>query len=197
MIRHILVAALTVTACTQQDSDAKLATANIARGDSLPIHADLTLFQSELPRQAHDLGTHAAASRDALFDQFVRAVEDSNAAVLRSLRLDVAEFAYLYYPPSRYTRAPYELPPATLWLLIEQNGLKGEARVLQHYGGRSLNVNGYRCEDEPRTEGPNRLWEHCLLERADDTGQRFQERLFGSILERDGKFKFVSIANRL
>lgn len=167
-----------------------------AAGDVLlPMPEMIRRFQAPLPR-VDVPGDGSAASRDALVDAFIAAVEDSSAARLRSLRLDIAEFAWLYYPGSRYVARPYELPPGTLWLLVDQNGLKGETRLLRYFGGRPLDIEGYSCEDEPRREAQNTFWEQCRITIRDADGARTM-RLFGSIMERSGRYKFVSFANDL
>ena len=54
-------------------------------------------------------------------------------------------------------------------------------------------VTGYRCEAEPRVEGGNRIWEQCVVTLGDGG----DVRLFGSIIERQGRFRLMSLANRL
>jgi hypothetical protein len=133
-------------------------------------------------------------SRDALVRRFARAVERHDTADLRAMVMSRAEFAYLYYPHTRYTRRPYELPPELLWFTIEQNSEKGIVRVLRRLGGQPLGVRSVECEDEPEAVGPARLWNRCLVRRAGSDGGA-GERLFGSIMELDGRYKFVSYAN--
>lgn len=198
-----LLVVLVCSACGVASADGTTESAGVATPPDTVLAGDVLLempqmirrFQAPHPR-VETLRGGAAPSRDALVDAFISAVEDSSAVRLRSLRLDVAEFAWLYFPQSRYTQKPYELPPETLWLLIDQNGLKGEARLLRYFGGTSLGVEGYVCEDEPRREGPNAYWEACSVTIRGPEGSK-QMRLFGSIMERDGRFKFVSMTNDL
>jgi hypothetical protein len=117
-------------------------------------------------------------------------VERHDTADLRAMVMSRAEFAYLYYPHTQYTRRPYELPPELLWFQIGQNSEKGIVRVLRRLGGQPLGVRSTKCEDEPEKVGPTRLWNRCLVRRAGA-----EERLFGSIMELDGRYKFVSYAN--
>lgn len=92
---------------------------------------------------------------------------------------------------------PYELSPAFLWFYMQENSEKGIARALRRYGGRPLGYAGHRCETEPQVEGGNRIWTECIILRATTPADTIGERLFGSIVERDGRFKFVSYANSL
>ncbi len=190
----LLLAAAWVVAAGAEPSAPRRDSA-VAGDVLLPMSEMIRRFQEPLPR-VDALGEGAAPSRDALVDAFVAAVRDSSAARLRSLRLDAAEFAWLYFPESRYTAQPYELPPETLWMLVDQNGRKGETRLLRYFGGNRLDVSGYTCEAEPRHEGPNAFWEQCTVTLRGGGGPR-EMRLFGSIMERSGRFKFVSMTNDL
>lgn len=150
-------------------------------------HAPVAAFGADAPR-----------TRDELIERFAMALRDSSVAALRQLTLSKAEFAYLYFPASRFARPPYAQPPAVNWLLIEQNGLKGETRLLRHYGGAATDIVDHTCEADPVVEGRNIVWSHCRLALRQEDGTVLEDvRLFGSIVERDGRFRFVSLANKL
>jgi hypothetical protein len=137
----------------------------------------------------------ASASRDALVRGFVRAIEASDTAFFRDHVMNRGEFAYFFYPESEFTRPPRELPADFVWFYMQQDSEKGIGRALARHGGEPLGYTGYACAPQPRVMGRNRLWEGCVLRRVVD-GQTVEERWFGSIVERDGRFKFVSFVNR-
>ncbi|HEX8362469.1 MAG TPA: hypothetical protein VF613_20280 [Longimicrobium sp.] len=120
-----------------------------------------------------------AESREALVRGFVDALARQDTAALIAMHITRAEFAWLYYPHTELARPERYLEPKTVWLLLRLESEKGLTRLVQ----RPIAKGAPRCEDEPRVEGPNRLWERCRL------GTR---QLFGTILEREGRFKFVS-----
>jgi hypothetical protein len=161
----------------------------------LPMNEMIDGFQAELPRVTA-LSEDAPTSRAELIRRFAAAVEDSSAAALRAITINAAEFAWLYFPTSIYSRSPYAQPPEVNWLLLEQNSLKGEARLLRYYGGRPLPVVNHTCLAE-KLEGENRIHQQCTLRLQREDGQHEEVRLFGSILERDGRYKLLSLANRL
>jgi hypothetical protein len=82
------------------------------------------------------------------------------------------------------------------WLLLEQNSLKGQTRLLRYYGGRPLPLVDHACLGE-KLEGENRTYEQCTLRMRRADGEHEDVRLFGSILERDGRYKILSLSNRL
>jgi hypothetical protein len=116
-----------------------------------------------------------AGSREALVRGFVGALERQDTTALIRMHITRPEFAWLYFP---HTESP-GLDPKIAWLLLRLESEKGLTRLMQ----RPIPRGDLQCEEEPRTQGPNRLWERCRL------GTR---QLFGTIVEREGRFKFVS-----
>lgn len=160
--------------------------------------------EDELRRMRAEIGVaspparlEGERSRAALVRRFIAAVEQRDTAVLRGLVMSRSEFAYLVYPESRYTRPPYRQNPALLWFLIEEGSAKGLSRAIRRVGGRPLGYVSHSCAPAAEIEGPSRMWTGCTVRRVLAPGDTVDQRLFGSILERDGRFKFVSYANEL
>lgn len=175
-----------------------------AAAEPQPVHVDSIFpIEEEIRRFRAAIGPEPAAlaggaeSREALVEAFVRALEADDLAALEALKLTVEEFAYLYYPHTRFTARPYELAPGLVWMQLENYGSKGLSRARARFAGRPLGYRGHACPDEPETEGPNRLWSGCVVRGADAAGEPVDLSLFGAILERDGRFKFVGYGNRL
>lgn len=156
---------------------------------------ELALFRKGLVEPAGFTG--GAASRDELVRRYVRALERRDTAAFRDLVLARAEFAYLYYPTNPEARPPYDLSPGLMWFLLDGNGRKGIVRALDERGGRPLGYVGYACNRTPSHQGANTVWAPCVVRRLQAPGDTVGERLFGPIVERGGRFKFVSYANKL
>lgn len=123
--------------------------------------------------------------------RFVRALEQRDTVALRDLVLSIAEFAYLYYPTAREALPPYELGPELMWFRQSGESEQGARRALDEFGGRKLGYAGHIC-GYPRHEGRNTLWGSCRVRLGDG-----EQVLFGLIVEREGRFKFVTYANKL
>ena len=194
-----LTAAALLLACGAPPRDAApadSAVAAVAAGvvDSIiPIDEALRRFRADLGAAPTTLD--GERSRDALVRRFVRAVETRDTSALRAMALSRAEFAYLYYPESPLSRRPYEEPPALLWFRIQEGSSAGAVRVLRRHGGAPLGFVSYGCEGAPKREGASAFWERCRVRRVRAPGDTVDERLFGSIVARDGRYKFVSYAN--
>jgi hypothetical protein len=162
-----------------------------------PIEEEIRRFKEARGRASASGLENAAASRDELVRRFMRALEERDTAEFRLLAINATEFIDLYYPTSVYSKPPYKQSPELVWMLIQQSGEKGIGRALQRYGGMAANYEGYGCEDEPLVSGDNRVWEGCTIRWAPTPEAPSPIRLFGPIIERDGRFKFVSFANDL
>jgi len=161
-----------------------------------PIEEEVRRFRARLGEQPESLAG-GAESREALVRQFVEALQAEDLAAADRLRLSAAEFAYLYYPYTRYTEKPYELSPALLWFRMENLGGRGIGRAMQRHGGRDLGFRGHRCDVEPAVEAANRIWTDCVVYRETEEGIDEALPILGPILEREGRFKFLSFANGL
>jgi len=190
--------------CAGRDAEAHAATPRPpAVADAAPVpgtYVDSILPPEEEMRRFRE-GLAAPAlleggrwSREALVRAFVRAVERADTAAVRGMIVSRAEFAYLYYPSTGFSRPPRRMSPALLWFLTMQESEKGIGRLFERRGGQTLGYVSSTCAARPRIEGGNRLWERCTvtLRRG---GQVKTERLFGTIIERDGLFKFLSYKN--
>jgi hypothetical protein len=69
---------------------------------------------------------------------------------------------------------------------------RGMTRLLDRVSGRDVQLSGLRCDRTPERQGPNSYWRNCslLVQRQGTPARRV--RLFGQILVRDGRAKFVA-----
>ncbi len=159
----------------------------------IPIPEALRRFRADLGEPPRRMD--GSASREALLARFARAVEARDTAALRAMSLSRREFAYLYYPESPLSRPPYEEPPALLWFRMAESSEQGMARLLRRYGGRQMQLVAHPCAGAPERQGASTLWERCRVRHVRAPGDTVTERLFGSIIERGGRYKFVGYAN--
>ena len=160
----------------------------------VPREVALARFREGTPKvDALDGG---AASRDELIRRWATALESKDTAELGRLLLTRAEFAWLYYPTNPQGLPPYDLSPQLMWFMNVENSNKGLARLLEDRGGRPLHFLGYRCVGERSREGDNEVFGPCLVRRLQAPGDTVEERLFGLVLGRGGRWKFVSYAGK-
>jgi hypothetical protein len=134
-----------------------------------------------------------ARSRGTLIKQFLAALAAHDTVTLQRLHLTRAEYAYLYYPYTVHTHPPYEQPAGLAWMLTTQSSQKGLKRLLARLAGTRPPLAGYTCAStEP--QDLNILHRECVLKLQ---GNSAPQQLFGTIIERNGRFKFVSYSNGL
>ena len=191
LIATLALVALPATACRESRSQASYA----GVVDSVvPREVALERFRHGLTPV--DSLSGGAPSREALVQAFARAVERRDSAALRRLALSREEFAFLVYPTSPQGLPPYELSPSLMWFMLEGNSRQGLSSLLEAHGGTTLRVTGHECDQNVSREGDDTLWGPCEVRYRGRSGP-VSERLFGPIIERDGRFKFVSYANKL
>ena len=218
------LAALLVLACSQGDArtthrDApssevaaradSVASADKARQDSVNRAApgyvvdsilspdeELRRFQTSIAAKPESL-SHGADSRDALVRKWARALAARDSVTLIRLAVNRPEFAYLVYPDSPLGLPPYQQPTATSWLQLSNASVQGFRRSLNAFSETPLAVISYRCAPAPERQGANRVWRDCRVRHLRASGDTVVQRLFGPIIERDGRFKFLSLASDL
>ncbi|MEP6832428.1 MAG: hypothetical protein ABJB74_03500 [Gemmatimonas sp.] len=162
----------------------------------LPIPEQLARFRKTITDRPDTL-RHASASIKGLVSRWTLAVASSDTAALNAMLLDRAEFAWLYYPDSKMSLPPYESPPQLLWGQMLATSEEGAKKILKLFSTSSFKVVGVNCPTPPVTEGANQLHEGCLVNLEKIGGTPAEGSYFGTIIERDGRFKFVSFANRI
>jgi hypothetical protein len=136
-------------------------------------------------------------SRDQLVANFVKALGAQDTAALGGMIVTRSEFGYLYYPTTPEAYPPYDLEPGLMWHLRFEGSERGIRRALRTYGGQKIRLLGYDCGSQPSREGKNTVWGPCILTLRTQAGDTRQVRLFSQIIEREGRYKFLSYANKL
>ena len=81
-------------------------------------------------------------------------------------------------------------------MLLALASEKGERRLLERLGGAPLHVVAQRCDAAPERAGRNRVWSGCVVTVTGAPGRdTLSARLFGAIVERDGRYKILGYAN--
>lgn len=161
----------------------------------LPVEEELYRFRAAVGGDSVTRLTGGSDSREALVRRFVKALVTDDSADFRAMLLTAREFADLVYPESPYTHPPYRQAPGLVWNQIRSPSASGLTRLVRRLGGRPLAYVGHSCASRPDRQERNTIWTGCALRLREPDGETTAHRLFGSIIERDGRFKFVSYKN--
>ena len=159
----------------------------------LPMAEELRRFRAALPQVTRLEG--GSGSRDALLQRFAHAVSARDTAEMRRMALTRAEFAWLVFESSPYAVEPRRTKPELIWTQMQLASNTGATRLFERYGGRPFTAGGLICPDQAEIQGDNRIWTGCVVRRTGSDGAAVDDRIFGSIIERAGEFKFMTYAN--
>lgn len=162
----------------------------------LPLDEQLRRFRSEIPSRPDTL-RHASRSIDQLVQRWARAVSTHDSLALNRMALDRAEFAWLYYPGSKLSLPPYEAPPQLLWGQILASSNQGAQHVLERFGGKRFTIEGVACGAPTDSTTSTIVYSICSVRVVTSSGHEDAARLFGSIVEHQGRFKFLGFVNSL
>jgi hypothetical protein len=162
----------------------------------LPVEEEVRRFEATIAKRPTGL-VDGARSRSALVASFVSALEHNDTTALARLVVNRAEFAYLIYPTSPNAAPPYRQSPELVWMSRSASTDKALTRLFSRFGGKPLRFAGLSCPDSVDHQGTNALWSGCVVKRITSEGDTTRLRMFGAIVGRDGRFKFLSLTNGL
>lgn len=195
--RGFLIAVIAVMGCDRSRSDTAGSEAVASPGvsDSVrPRSETLATFRRGL--DSVNALASVAASREELVTDFMVALEQSDTSALQRLLITPAEFAWLYYPTNPQGLPPYGLTPGLMWFMLQAGSRKGLSQLLKDRAGLDLRYLSTECLGDSSIQGENTVYGPCVVERVSSTGDTVRERLFGLVMEREGRWKFVSYANK-
>ena len=161
-----------------------------------PIPEEIRRFAARVGGDPVMSFAYASASRETLIRRVVRDVTQADSTDLAAAAITPREFIDLVYPSSPYTHRPYEQPPDLVWMQIASPSATGYRRLLARRGGQAFTYVGHTCASKPDRQGPNTLYVDCFITVRDPQNAQIKQRWFGTIIERDGRFKILSYRNQ-
>ena len=200
-VTAVIIATVTaVGACSPRDSARSIDQAGAPGAgvvdSALPIPELLSRFRTATADTPTTL-TSGESSPERLARALLTALSRRDTLAVRALAMSRGEFAWLYYPHTKFTSPPYELGPQIVWIPLVAASDKGAGRLLERYGGRTLRFEAIICPDSATTEGPNTIITGCTIRFAVADSAARQLRLFSSLLSRGGQYKFLTYTNDL
>ncbi len=126
-----------------------------------------------------------------LVSTVMTALEKKDTKTLHALRVDFAEYEKILWPRFVDDRPQLKKQqPKFHYFLLEAKSKSGVMDIVGEFGGKKLELIGFghdRVEDYQTFK----LWRTINVEFLVD-GKKTRERLFGAIIERDGKFYLLS-----
>ena len=133
----------------------------------------------------------AAPSAEAAAEAVLDALERRDRDRLRSLALAEQEFRERVWPRLPASRPERNLPFSYVWGDLRQKSEGRLAATLARHGGRSYELAGVTFAGVT-DYGTYRVHREATLHVRDGTGAAHDLRLFGSMIEQDGRWKVFS-----
>lgn len=162
----------------------------------LPIDEEVRRFKRTTKGDSVSAFEHASTSREALVRRIVADVATNDTVDLAAAAVTPREFIDLIYPSSPYTHPPYRESPSIVWMQIANPSTSGYLRLTRRLGGQPFAYESHSCRSTPERQGKNTLWLDCTVRVRNPQHETTTQRWFGTIVERDGKFKVMSFHNQ-
>lgn len=137
---------------------------------------------------------NAQASPEELSRVFLRALAGRDLAVIKSLRLTKEEFCQYIFPELPSSKVP-NLTCDFAWEQATLRSLSGLDKMYTRHQGRKYELVSVRFEKGTESYTSYRVYKETHLTVRDETGAQAEIRLFGSMLEMDGKYKLFSFVS--
>jgi hypothetical protein len=162
----------------------------------LPIDEEIRRFKASIGGEPVTSFAHGSSSREALVRRIVRDVARGDTIDLAASAVTPREFIDLVYPSSPYTHPPYRESPSMIWMQIANPSDAGYTRLVRRLGGQPFEYERHTCEKATERQGKNTLWLDCTIRVITPQRETTTQRWFGTIIERDGRYKVMSFRNQ-
>jgi hypothetical protein len=163
-------------------------------GITLLLAAGESGLQASIDRPRPTL-RYASSSVEELVDRFIKALAARDRQALSRLRVDKAEYLRLIMPGSTDPGQPPKRYSSDVrrfaWDLLDTKCRFWESTLLNTFGGKSLTVDSLEYREGVKQYEGFTAYQQLSLNLRDSDGE-VQELRTGSIVEIDGRYKFVS-----
>lgn len=139
---------------------------------------------------------NGARSIDELVSRYLEAVADRDTAAMHALRLSEYEHNEILWPELPASRPEFNMPITFAWENLNLHSHRDANRVLADFSDRHIEIERVDCR-KGVTEYPTlKVHGDCwIIGRDGRTGIREEFKLFGSIVESEGRYKIIGIVS--
>jgi hypothetical protein len=139
---------------------------------------------------------NGARSIDQLVSEYMEAVVAGDTAAMHALRLSEYEHNEILWPELPASRPEFNMPIAFAWENLNLHSRRDANRVLADFSDRHIEIERVDCR-KGVTEYPTlKVHGDCwIIGRDGRTGIREEFKLFGSIVESEGRYKIIGIVS--
>jgi hypothetical protein len=135
---------------------------------------------------------NAHPSDDGLASEVLAALEQRDAARLQQLALNEDEFRDVVWPELPAARPERNLTADYVWRDLHAKSRVGLEALIAEYGGKPLQLVRVEYQGETTQHRSFLVRRDAVVIARNGDGQEQRLRLFGSVVERAGRFKIFS-----
>lgn len=135
---------------------------------------------------------HGLDSPEAVARAVVQALAAGDARALDGLAVTEAEFRHVVWPKLPTSRPERNMPWDYVWQDLHGKSVAQATARLRGWQDRGFEVVRVEFTGERTDYGTFRVWRKSVLTLKDREGREQRGRLFGSIIEQDGRYKVFS-----
>jgi hypothetical protein len=136
--------------------------------------------------------TNSFDSAEAMSRAVLEAIEKHDVEALRALALDKEEFTGHVWPELPAARPERNLSPSFVWMSLNQKSSVMLRHLLAAHGGRKYQLVGVRFLGKTAQFDSFQVHRDGELTVKDGDGREQQVRVFGSVLQKNGRYKVFS-----
>lgn len=131
-----------------------------------------------------------------LFDNLLIALEKKDTAALIGMMITEKEFKELLWWEFPASRPETNIPIEFAWDNHARNSSKGLRMALRDFGGKKLFYVSHRFEEGEDKYQSFIIHPKTRVTVADTTGKEIEMKVFGSVVEMNGRYKLLSYRDR-
>lgn len=133
---------------------------------------------------------NSSDSIDDLGKRALAAIESNDIKELNKLRIQRDEFKNYLWPefPASKNKVPFDFA----WDNLNGKTIKGMSRAISDFGGQEFKLVNVTFEKDDESYPSFVIHTHAVLHVTNHEGKERQLRFCGSMVERNGEFKFLS-----
>ncbi|MCB0710956.1 MAG: hypothetical protein KDD67_01360 [Ignavibacteriae bacterium] len=139
-------------------------------------------------------------SVEELVEAGLKGLNEKDTATLLTMMISREEYDSIIYPElGKYWSGARDMRETiTQWQRTNHFGSaeKGLRRLLRDYGGKSFKLAAVEFQDSTQTYPSYTIYQRPIVAAIDDHNKKGQIKNFGSIIEKNGVFKFFSFNDR-
>ncbi len=135
---------------------------------------------------------HSEDSIEDLAEEVLKAVASNDPEALLKLRVSEKEFRKFLWPEFPASQPKMNVPFGFAWDNLNQKSEKAARRALSKYGGGKYRFESIYFQEKTETYDSFKLYSQSVLLVRDPEGAVQEFDFCGSIVERNGEYKFLS-----